>query len=139
MNNAFGNFKVYDLLEKRIVTDNVAITSYHDIGSVSVIKADQEGLYLHAIGRRDRYVLIPEIPLRDLQSGELLYAGDILSNGKNNWVIKFDLMRGVYCTMIEMTDAYNRVETLLGFGAIRIGTIFSDPELLCGKDIEVFL
>jgi hypothetical protein len=139
MNNTFGNFKIYDLVERCIVMSNIAITSYNDIASVSKIEEDKEGLYLHAIGRRDRYVLIPEVPVNDIASGEPLYSGDILSNGKNNWVIKFDLMRGVYCTMIEFPDAFNPLGTLLEFGAVRIGSIFSNPELLEGKKVEVFL
>ncbi|MGV2885917.1 hypothetical protein [Paenibacillus taichungensis] len=139
MNNTFGNFKIYDLVERCIVKSNIAITSYNDIASVSKIEEDKEGLYLHAIGRRDRYVLIPEVPFKDIASGEPLFSGDILSNGKNNWVIMFDLMRGVYCTMIELPDAYNPLETLLEFGAVRIGSIYSNSELLEGKKVEVFL
>ncbi|WP_178076102.1 hypothetical protein [Paenibacillus oralis] len=139
MNTTIGNFKIYDLVEKCIVENDVAITSNNDIATVSKFEEIQEGLFLRAIGRRDRYVLIPEVPFNDIASGAPLYSGDILSNGKNNWVIKFDLVRGVFCTMIEFPDAYNRLEALQEFGFERIGSIFSNPELLTDREIEVFL
>jgi len=89
-------------------------------------------------GRRDRYIMLPEVPCMDKGSGEPLFAGDILSNGKNKWVIKFDLMSGVYCTMIDLPDAYNRLQNLLDNGFERIGNI-SNAELLDGKAVAVFL
>lgn len=137
MNNRLRNFKIYDLVGKCIVMNDMAITSFNSSALVPKSEENKDGLFLNE--GQDRYVIIPEVPFNDVTSGEPLFSGDILSNGKNNWVIKFDLMRGVYCTMIEFPDAYNPLETLLEFGAVRIGNIFSNPELLDGKEVEVFL
>lgn len=138
MKNPLGTFKIFDLSTKSLLGD-VAITSSNNALSVVKIETENEGVLLHATGLKERYVFILEIPFKDNASEEPLYVGDILSNGKNDWVIKFDLMRGVYCTMIEMPDAYSRLEALLEFGLVRIGSIFSNTELLGGKELEVFL
>jgi hypothetical protein len=139
LNIPFGNFKVYDTVEKRIIEGNVAITTYTDDVAVSIIEEDpiQYGFYLNPIGHRERYIVIPEVPRK---IGDVpLYVGDILSNGSNLWVIKFDLMIGIYCTSVEFPDAFNRLDNLLKYGWRKVGDIFTNPELLDGKSAEVFL
>lgn len=132
-----GKFKVYDLQKKEIIPGKVALTSYDDVITLSVNEKDSVGFYL-TNGRRDRYVILPQIPTQIVT--ETFYAGDILSNGSDNlWVIKFDLMSGVYCTMIDLPNTYNKLESLLSFGCKKVGDIFTNPELLRGSSVEVFL
>jgi hypothetical protein len=145
MNTPLGEFKVYDTLTKEILSKPIAITTYDGIAALSTIEG-VDGVYLHAIGRRDRYIVLPQVPdlinprnVQKDQKGNKLWAGDILSNGKNAWVIKFDLLKGIYCTMVEMPDAYNQLNTLLNMGWLKVGDIISNPELLGGRLAQVFL
>jgi len=134
-----GNFKVYDKVEKKIIDGNIAITNYSNDYAVSMIKEEllQRNCCLIPIGRRERFIVIPEVP--NTVGDEPLYVGDVLSNGIHPWVIKFDYKKGVYCTSIEFPNAFNRLDHLLKNGWKKIGDIFSNSELLGGKSVEVFL
>lgn len=134
MKTPFGNFKVYDTVKKEIVSFDVAFTSYD---AVAKIEKDKDGLYLQAIGRGDRYVFLPEVPTEN--GGAPLSTGDILSNGISKWVVKFNLMMGIYFSSVAYPDVYEDFDTLHEYGYKKIGDIFSNPDLLDGKTVEVFL
>lgn len=134
MINQIGRFKVWDTLEKKILEGNYALTDYEDIGSLKELRDDEEGVYLHAIGRRDRYIVIPELPRQD-QAGNKLWVGDLLSSGNENlWVIRFDLMKGVYCSLVSMPHSYNELDFLIESGLIKVGNIFSGQVLRQGEN-----
>lgn len=125
MNEQIGRFKIWDTLEKKILQGQYALSSFNDVSSLKQLKRDKDGVYLHAIGRRDRYIIIPELPRKDGR-GNVLSVGDLLSSPTTveMWVIRFDLIQGVYCSMISMPDTYNKLDYLLEQGLYKVGDIF---------------
>lgn len=88
------------------------------------MKQGEEGVYLNAIGRRDRYVLVP-MTSRTEENQQKLWVGDLLSNGTENvWVIRYDFMRGIYCSLIGVLNSFNSLDFLIEKGLIKIGDIF---------------
>lgn len=125
MNEQFGRFKVWDTLEKKILEGHYSLSDSDHLSWVKQICKDNEGMYLHAIGRRDRYIVIPQLPRKD-KEGVQIWVGDILSNGSEHlWVIRFDLMRGVYASLISMPDSVNQVDFLLESGLVKVGDLFN--------------
>jgi hypothetical protein len=125
---------VWDTLKKRIVDKPIAYTNYDELGTLATLEEDAEGVYLHAIGRRDRYVVVPELPRKD-KNGVTLSVGDILSNGGEHlWVIRFDLIGGVYCSLVSMPDSYNKLDILLEHGLVKVGDIFDGIMLNSGEN-----
>lgn len=147
INNQFGRFKIWDTLEKKILEGHYSLSDFDHLSSVKQICKDNEGMYLHAIGRRDRYIVIPQLPRKDKEETQL-WVGDILSGGNEHlWVIRFDLMRGVYCSLISMPNSVNQLDFLLESGLAKVGDLFDGVILNQGEnhtakmrfDCEAFL
>lgn len=138
MNTPLGRFKVWDMYAKKIISEDIAYIYHDDLATIARIDQDDEGLYLHSIGRRDRYVIIPELPRLDLNGDRKpLWVGDVLSKDDrkdNLWVIRFDLMRGVYSSLIGFPDSFYQVDDLIEQGLCRVGDIFEGIVLNSGEN-----